>query len=51
MGTTCTAVVLRDGHIWLGHVGDSRAYLIRKGKIFTISEDTRWSPSWSARAP
>jgi protein phosphatase len=39
MGTTCTAVVLRDDHIWLGHVGDSRAYLIRKGKIYKISED------------
>ena len=39
MGTTCTAVALRDNHIWLGHVGDSRAYLIRKGKIYMISED------------
>ena len=39
MGTTCTAVALRDNHIWLGHVGDSRAYLIRGGKIYMISED------------
>lgn len=39
MGTTCTAVVLRDNHIWLGHVGDSRAYLVRKGKLYRISED------------
>jgi serine/threonine protein phosphatase PrpC len=39
MGTTCTAVVLRDDRIWLGHVGDSRAYLIRSGKIWPISED------------
>lgn len=39
MGTTCTAVVVRDNHIWLGHVGDSRAYLIRNGKIYRISED------------
>ena len=39
MGTTCTAVVLRDGEIWLGHVGDSRAYLVRKKKIYKISED------------
>ncbi|HTR96734.1 MAG TPA: Stp1/IreP family PP2C-type Ser/Thr phosphatase [Candidatus Acidoferrales bacterium] len=29
MGTTCTAAVLRGGHVWLGHVGDSRAYLVR----------------------
>jgi PPM family protein phosphatase len=39
MGTTCTAVVLRDDQIWLGHVGDSRAYLIRNGEIRPISED------------
>lgn len=39
MGTTCTAVAVRDGRIWLGHVGDSRAYLIRRGKIYRISED------------
>ena len=39
MGTTCTAVAVRDGAIWLGHVGDSRAYLIRKKKLFKISED------------
>jgi protein phosphatase len=39
MGTTCTAVVLRDNRIWLGHVGDSRAHLIRKDKLYRISED------------
>src|SRR5262249_25864695 len=39
MGTTCTAIVLRDDHFWLGHVGDSRAYLLRNGKIYKISED------------
>lgn len=39
MGTTCTAVAVRDGQIWLGHVGDSRAYLIRDGEIRLISRD------------
>jgi protein phosphatase len=39
MGTTCTAVAVRDDCIWLGHVGDSRAYLIRKKKLYRISED------------
>jgi serine/threonine protein phosphatase PrpC len=39
MGTTCTVIVLRNDHIWLGHVGDSRAYLVRNGKIHLISED------------
>lgn len=39
MGTTCTAVAVRDDQIWLGHVGDSRAYLIRDGEIRLISKD------------
>jgi protein phosphatase len=39
MGTTCTAVAVRDDQIWLGHVGDSRAYLIRDGEIRLISSD------------
>jgi protein phosphatase len=39
MGTTCTAVVIRDDQIWLGYVGDSRAYLIRDGIILPITED------------
>jgi PPM family protein phosphatase len=39
MGTTCTAVAVRDDQIWLGHVGDSRAYLIRDGEIRPISKD------------
>jgi PPM family protein phosphatase len=29
MGTTLTAVIVRDGQLHLGHVGDSRAYLLR----------------------
>lgn len=39
MGTTCTAIAVRDDQIWLGHVGDSRAYLIRDGEILLISKD------------
>ena len=39
MGTTCTVVVLRDNQAWLGHVGDSRAYLIRGAAIHQISDD------------
>ena len=29
MGTTLTAVIVRNGQLHLGHVGDSRAYLLR----------------------
>lgn len=39
MGTTCTAAVLRDGHLIYGHVGDSRLYLMRGGQITRITRD------------
>lgn len=28
MGTTCSLVLVKDGHVYLGHVGDSRIYFI-----------------------
>jgi protein phosphatase len=39
MGTTLTALLVRDGKAWLGHVGDSRAYLLRDGELHQLSED------------
>ena len=39
MGTTCTAVVLLDQRIFLAHVGDSRAYLLKNGKLVQLSSD------------
>jgi protein phosphatase len=40
MGTTLTAVALQDGHIaLLGHVGDSRAYLMRDGGVTQVTDD------------
>ena len=39
MGTTCTAVVLRGREVWAGHVGDSRAYLVRGTKIMKLTKD------------
>ncbi len=39
MGTTCTAVVICANELWLAHVGDSRAYLLRGGDLWQISED------------
>jgi PPM family protein phosphatase len=32
MGTTLTAVMVREGQLHLAHVGDSRAYLLRPGE-------------------
>ena len=39
MGTTCTALAIRDGQLWLGHVGDSRAYLLRNGHLTQLTDD------------
>jgi serine/threonine protein phosphatase PrpC len=39
MGTTITAAVVDDGAVHLGHVGDSRAYRIRDGRLEQLTED------------
>jgi protein phosphatase len=39
MGTTCTVIAVRDDMVYLGHVGDSRAYILRNGKLRQISHD------------
>jgi len=39
MGTTCTAIILRGMQITLGHIGDSRLYLIRDGSATRLSRD------------
>ena len=39
MGTTCTALALREGGAFAAHVGDSRLYLLRGGGVYQLSED------------
>ena len=39
MGTTCTAAAIVGLELTLGHVGDSRAYLVRRGAIEQLTQD------------
>jgi protein phosphatase len=39
MGTTITVALVEDGVVTIGHVGDSRAYLIRDHKVEQLTED------------
>ncbi|MCG5237815.1 protein phosphatase 2C domain-containing protein [Xanthobacter oligotrophicus] len=39
MGTTCTAVAMVGGKLYLAHAGDSRAYLLRGDVLTQLSED------------
>ena len=39
MGTTCTVVLIRDNEVYLGHVGDSRIYLMSDNQIHRLTKD------------
>jgi PPM family protein phosphatase len=39
MGTTLTAILAADGKAHVAHVGDSRAYMLRDGKLQQLTED------------
>src|ERR1043165_7150838 len=39
MGTTTSALVVRNNNAWFAHVGDSRIYLIRDAAIKQLTED------------
>ena len=39
MGTTLTAIIIGKERLFLAHLGDSRAYLIRNGKISQLTKD------------
>ncbi len=43
MGTTATVLVLRpDEQYIVGHIGDSRAYVLRDGELLRITTDHSW---------
>ncbi len=42
MGTTIVLILFRDDLVWSAHVGDSRLYRLRDGKLDAITEDDTW---------
>ena len=46
MGTTLLMALATDHKVVIGHVGDSRAYLIGKGKIEQLTEDHTFVFEW-----
>ena len=42
MGTTCTVAVVRGDKLFLSHVGDSRAYMLRDRQLHQITTDHSW---------
>jgi len=42
MGTTCTLAAIRGDQLFLAHIGDSRAYLLREGELHQVSKDHSW---------
>lgn len=42
MGTTLSAIFVKEDRVYVGQVGDSRAYLIRDGGIRQVSFDHSW---------
>ena len=39
MGSTCVMLIVRDGKVYIGSVGDSRVYLVRERKIRQLTKD------------
>lgn len=39
MGTTCSAMIIKNNRIFIGHVGDSRIYFIANNKIKLLTKD------------
>lgn len=39
MGTTCVALIVLGGKGFMGHVGDSRMYMIRQNRVWQLTQD------------
>lgn len=39
MGSTCVLLIVRDGKVYIGHVGDSRIYIYRENTLKQLTKD------------
>lgn len=51
MGTTIIAILVSEGRMVVGHVGDSRLYLVRQGAARQVTEDDSWAATILAHDP
>jgi protein phosphatase len=42
MASTSVAILLIENHLYLASLGDSRAYLLREGKLYQLNHDHTW---------
>mgnify|MGYP005811850519 CR=1 FL=1 len=45
MGTTVCAAMFSGSQLGLAHIGDSRAYLLREGRLYRLTHDHSWVQS------
>lgn len=51
MGTTVAAVLVADGRLVVAHVGDSRVYRLREGRLEQLTRDDSWMATVLADDP
>ena len=51
MGTTIVGVLMNGDHCAIGHVGDSRVYLLRGGEMEQVTQDDSWAATVLAHNP
>ena len=51
MGTTIVGLLANGSRVAIGHVGDSRLYLVRRGAIEQLTQDDSWAATILAHDP
>jgi len=51
MGTTIVAALIEDGRLSVGHAGDSRLYVLSKGRLRSLTRDDSWMAALFAHDP